>query len=46
MVDALFIKSRAEDRVVGRAALVVSSIRSDGVHIGESEGRNVINFTG
>ena len=43
MVDALFIKSRAEDRVVGRAVLVVSGIRSDGVReilgvrIGDSE---------
>lgn len=43
MVDALFIKSRAEDRVVGRAVLVASGIRSDGmreilgVRIGDSE---------
>ena len=43
MVDALFIKSRAEYRVVGRAVLVVSGIRSDGVReilgvrIGDSE---------
>lgn len=30
LVDALFLKSRAEDRVVSRAALVVSGIREDG----------------
>ena len=30
LVDALFIKSREEDRVVSRAALVVSGIRGDG----------------
>jgi transposase-like protein len=43
LVDALFIKSREEDRVVSRAALVVSGIRSDGyreilgVRIGDTE---------
>lgn len=43
LVDALFIKSRAEDRVVSRAALVVSGIRADGyrqilgVKIGDTE---------
>lgn len=43
MVDALFIKSRAGDRVVKRAALIASGIRSDGtreilgVQIGDSE---------
>lgn len=43
LVDALFIKSREEDRVVSRAALVVSGIRADGhreilgVRIGDSE---------
>ena len=30
LVDALFIKSRDDDRVVMRAALVVSGVRSDG----------------
>ena len=30
LVDALFLKSREGDRVVSRAALVVSGIRSDG----------------
>ncbi|GAB1719549.1 MAG: hypothetical protein NTAFB09_12800 [Nitrosospira sp.] len=43
LVDALFIKSREEDRVVHRAALVVSGIRADGhreilgVKIGDTE---------
>ncbi|NMG17858.1 IS256 family transposase [Aromatoleum bremense] len=43
LVDALFIKSREGDRVVSRAALVVSGIRSDGyreilgVKIGDTE---------
>jgi len=43
LVDALFIKSRQDDRVVSRAALVVSGIRSDGyreilgVRIGDTE---------
>ena len=43
LVDALFIKSRDDDRVVSRAALVVSGIRSDGyreilgVRIGDTE---------
>ena len=43
LVDALFIKSREEDRVVNRAALVMSGIRSDGyreilgVRIGDTE---------
>jgi len=43
MVDALFIKSRQGDRVVKRAALIASGIRSDGhreilgVKIGDSE---------
>lgn len=43
LVDALFIKSRDEDRVVSRAALVMSGIRSDGyreilgVRIGDTE---------
>lgn len=43
LVDALFIKSREEDRVVSRAALVMSGIRSDGyreilgVRIGDTE---------
>ena len=43
MVDALFIKSRQGDRVVKRAALIASGIRSDGyreilgVQIGDSE---------
>lgn len=43
IVDALFIKSRAQDRVVSRAALVVSGIRADGyrqilgVKIGDTE---------
>ena len=43
LVDALFLKSREGDRVVSRAALVVSGIRSDGyreilgVKIGDTE---------
>ena len=43
LVDALFIKSRGEDRVVSCAALVVSGIRGDGyreilgVKIGDTE---------
>ena len=43
LVDALFIKCREADRVVSRAALVVSGIRSDGyreilgVRIGDTE---------
>jgi putative transposase len=43
LVDALFLKSREGDRVVSRAALVVSGIRSDGyreilgVRIGDTE---------
>ena len=43
MVDALFIKSRQGDRVVKRAALIASGIRTDGhreilgVQIGDSE---------
>jgi len=43
LVDALFIKSREDDRVVHRAALVVSGIRADGhreilgVKIGDTE---------
>ena len=43
LVDALFIKSREDDRVVSRAALVVSGIRNDGyreilgVKIGDTE---------
>ena len=43
LVDALFIKSRQEDRVVSRAVLTVSGIRSDGfreilgVRIGDTE---------
>ena len=43
LVDALFIKSRAKDRVVSRAVLVVSGIRSDGyreilgVRMGDTE---------
>ena len=43
LVDALFIKCREEERVVSRAALVVSGIRSDGyreilgVRIGDTE---------
>lgn len=43
LVDALFIKSREEDRVVMRAALVVTGVRGDGfreilgVRIGNSE---------
>ena len=43
LVDALFIKSRDDDRVVSRAALVVSGIRRDGyreilgVRIGDTE---------
>lgn len=43
LVDALFIKSREEDRVVMRAALIVTGVRSDGfreilgVRIGNSE---------
>jgi len=43
MVDALFIKSRENERVVSRAALVVSGVRSDGyreimgVKIGDTE---------
>ena len=31
LVDALFFKSRNEDRVVSRAALTISGVRSDGV---------------
>ncbi len=31
LVDALFFKSRSEDRVVSRAALTISGVRSDGV---------------
>lgn len=43
LVDALFIKSRDDDRVVSRAALIVSGIRADGireilgVRIGDTE---------
>ena len=43
LVDALFLKSREDDRVVQRAALIMSGIRSDGhreilgVQIGDSE---------
>jgi putative transposase len=43
LVDALFIKSREADRVVSRAALVVSGIRGDGhreslgVRLGDTE---------
>jgi len=43
LVDALFFKSRQDDRVVQRAALVISGIRSDGyreilgVRIGDTE---------
>jgi len=43
LVDALFIKSRDEERVVNRAVLIVSGIRSDGyreilgVRIGDTE---------
>lgn len=43
LVDALFVKSREEDRVVSRAVLIVSGIRSDGyreilgVQMGDSE---------
>jgi putative transposase len=43
MVDALFIKSREDDRVVMRAVLIASGIRSDGIReilgirIGDSE---------
>jgi putative transposase len=43
LVDALFIKSREEDRVVMRAALVVTGVRSDGfreilgIRIGDTE---------
>ncbi len=43
LLDALFIKSREDDRVVSRAALVVSGIRCDGyreilgVKIGDTE---------
>lgn len=43
IVDALFIKSREDDRVVMRAALIASGIRSDGyreilgIKIGDSE---------
>ena len=43
LVDALFLKSREDDRVVQRAALIISGIRSDGhreilgVQIGDSE---------
>jgi putative transposase len=43
MVDALFIKAREDDRVVMRAALIASGIRSDGIReilgirIGDSE---------
>lgn len=31
LVDALFIKSRDDDRVVSRAALIASGIRNDGI---------------
>lgn len=31
LVDALFFKSRTEDRVVSRAALTISGVRADGV---------------
>ena len=31
LVDALFIKSRDDDRIVSRAALIVSGIRDDGI---------------
>ena len=43
LVDAMFIKSRRDDRVVARAALIMSGIRSDGhreilgVRIGDTE---------
>ncbi|MBF0116543.1 MAG: IS256 family transposase, partial [Magnetococcales bacterium] len=43
IVDALFLKSREDDRVVSRAALIMSGIRSDGfreilgVKIGDTE---------
>lgn len=43
LVDAMFVKSRQDDRVVSRAALIVSGIRSDGyreilgVKIGDTE---------
>lgn len=43
LADALFLKSRAEDRVVSRAALVISGIGADGyrqilgVRIGDTE---------
>lgn len=43
LVDALFIKSRENERVVRRAALILSGVRSDGyrellgVQIGDSE---------
>ncbi len=43
LVDALFLKSREDERVVQRAALIISGIRSDGhreilgVQIGDSE---------
>jgi transposase-like protein len=43
VVDALFIKSRQEERVVSRAVLIVSGVRADGfreilgVRIGDSE---------
>lgn len=43
LVDALFVKSREDDRVVSRAALIVSGIRNDGyreilgVKIGDTE---------
>jgi transposase-like protein len=43
LVDALFFKSRIEDRVVSRAALTISGVRSDGmreilgVQIGDTE---------
>ncbi len=42
-MDALFFKSREDDRVVSRAALTVSGIRSDGfreilgIQIGDTE---------
>lgn len=43
LVDALFLKSREDERVVQRAALIISGIRSDGhreilgVQMGDSE---------
>ena len=43
LVDALFIKSREDERVARRAALILSGVRSDGyrellgVQIGDSE---------